>query len=484
VRDGADASSAPTLSNLPATGRITPASTRNAEGLVTYPWCLLLAVAALSVARADDVAAPASRAEDLRIFEREYLERSPAFSPSRLREARARIAQLEPRVDGLDALQFFVAISRIVALADNGHDSVMRGDTAWSPTMRLPLRMIWFPDGLTVARAAPGDRGLLGAKVTSIDGQSPGQLLRALREVQGGTDDYRQWTVSWLLHSTEAMHAFGITRHPDRVTLELQLRDGRTIRRTIAAVPVAELPTPPRVQFYWYPSALEGEAGKGWVAAAPLDAVPLYLQEPESWFRMTDLPDPHALYVQFRSNADEDGSPIAPFVAQVMQRLQSDPPRNLVLDLRFDTGGDNTQNRELMRVIAETVPGRIYVLLGNFTFSAGIASAAALKHDGGDRVVLVGGPVGDRMHWWSEHERVCLPDSGLCVFRNGGYWDLLQGCKDVPGCYSDQFDVLVRSLEPDLPAPVRASDWLAGRDPALEAVRADLARSSLPATTR
>jgi hypothetical protein len=128
-----------------------------------------------------------------------------------------------------------------------------------------------------------------------------------------------------------------------------------------------------------------------------------------------------------------------------------------------------------MREIAQRIPGRIYVLTGNYTFSAGIASAAALKHDGGDKVTIVGGATGDRTHWWSEHgDPVCLPASGVCFAVNTGYWDLVEGCRDDPRCYGDQFDLGVATLEPALHAPLTSQDWLANRDPGMAAIAADL----------
>ena len=69
---------------------------------------------------------------------------------------------------------------------------------------------------------------------------------------------------------------------------------------------------------------------------------------------------------------------------------------------------------------------------------------------------------------------MCLPASKACFSINTGYWDLVHGCKENPACYSDQFDAIVASLDPDLRAPLTSSDWLANRDPGLDAIAADL----------
>ena len=435
--------------------------------------CLLIAISCITVARADDVSA--LRLADLDVAQREYVDKAPSFSTTGREQARALIAELRTRAPAMTDAQFVFALARIAGLADNGHDALHLGQGSWRPNLRLPVRMIWFDDTLLIARASPDAAELLGASIITVDGVTTAELMERIRPLQGGIDGYRRWTLNWVFHNPEALHAIGVARHPDRLEFQVRLTDGRTMTRTVAARPAAEVPPGQAPTRYWMPAPWEGEREKGWRSAVDPDGAPLYLQEPDAWFRMTDLANLNALYVQFRSNFDEGEAKIAPFVATVSSRLRSSPPRNLILDLRFDTGGDNTQNRDLMREIAQRVPGRIYLLVGNYTFSAGIASAAALKHDGGEKVTIVGALVGDRLHWWSEHgEPVCLPTSKVCFGVNTGYWNLVEGCRDNPRCYGDQFDLAVPTLEPALPAPLTSQDWLANRDPGMDAITADL----------
>jgi hypothetical protein len=424
----------------------------------------------------------ASRTDDLDVAQREYVDKSPVFSPTMREQAHALIAGLHGQAAGMTDAQFALALARIAGVADNGHDVFFPREGGWRPKLRLPVRMIWFSDSLVIARAGPDAADLLGAAIVTIDGVTPAVLLERLRPLQGGVDGYRRWQLSWILHSPEALHALGVARHPDRLKLHLSLGDGSAVIWTIVARPAEEIPPGQASARFWIPAQWEGEREKGWRSAIDPASAPLYLQEPDALFRTVDLPHLDALYVQFRSNMDEGDAKIAPFVAAVAARLESQPPKNLILDLRFDTGGDNTQNRDLMRLIAQRVPGRIYALVGNYTFSAGIASAAALKHDGGDKVTIVGDAIGDRMHWWSEHgEPVCLPASKGCFSYNTGYWNLVEGCRDNPACYGDQFDLNVGSLEPTLPAPLTSRDWLANHDPGMAAIAADLESQRAPA---
>ena len=88
-----------------------------------------------------------------------------------------------------------------------------------------------------------------------------------------------------------------------------------------------------------------------------------------------------------------------PFSDVACAALKAQKPRNVILDLRFDVGGNIMLTRGLARDIATTTPGRVFVLTSPFTFSAGIVTASAAKHDGGPRVTLVGAPVSEALRF-------------------------------------------------------------------------------------
>jgi hypothetical protein len=419
--------------------------------------------------------------EDLKTAQTEYVLKSKAFTPEGRERALRLIESLKARAGTLSNPEFFVGIGKIAALADNGHDgSAKPGDHAWTPAKRLPLRMIYFPDGLVVARAAREQADLLGARVISIEGLSPNEMFSRLRVLSGGTDNYRSWDAMWAIEWSDILFALGMAQAPDRLRFSLVLPNGQTVERTIAHVPVESMPPGAYPQHLWSPVLAKGEAERGWKVATDTTHVPLYLQDPEAPFRMVSLPDMDALYVQIRFNLDVDGHSIKQFAAAVRHAIETGHPANLVYDVRFDTGGDITQTRDLIRAIPASVPGCIYVLVGPLTFSAGIVSAAAMKHDGRDRVILVGEEVADRLRFWSEDKPVCLPNSDLCLHPTTGLWDLVKGCKGEAGCYGDQFDATVGSLEPALRAPLTATAWLAGKDPGMEAIRSELGKPSPP----
>lgn len=415
---------------------------------------------------------------DLEAAKNDYILKSGAFTPERRLAALNWVKALEAQAGRLSDIEFFVGVAHIAALANNGHDAMSYGDDAWTPPQRLPFRMMWFPDAMLVSRAPPQYADLLGARVAAIDGRSPNDLFAALETIDGGTFQYRTWDCEWCIERPSVLRALGLSDSADRLRLTFVLRNGQSIKRDIAVVPASTIPSGVEAPRLWAPQPFAKEQAARWRAANPSDRVPLYLQEPDVPFRMADLPKLHALYVQFRSNADDNGYAITPFVRKAGDAIAAAHPRNIVVDQRFNTGGDNELTIDFMRAIPRNVPGRIYVLTGRYTFSAGIASTAALKKAGGDRVTIVGEPVGDNLRWWSEGHRVCLPNSHLCLHPTTGLWDLAKGCASEPLCYGDKYDENIGSLDPQIAAPLTARAWLSGDDPGMDAVERDLGTAS------
>jgi hypothetical protein len=144
----------------------------------------------------------------------------------------------------------------------------------------------------------------------------------------------------------------------------------------------------------------------------------------------------------------------------------------VIVDLRYDGGGDYVNTYGFAHDLPKLIPpgGRIIVLTGPATFSAGISTAAAVKHAGQRRVVIVGEPVGDRLKFYSEGGSACLPNSPLCVAYETGKHDYQDACTDWDVCFwlNYFFNFQVRSLDPDEVIPLSFRDWRSGVDPVLD----------------
>ena len=311
---------------------------------------------------------------------------------------------------------------------------------------------------------------LRGARVVSIDGHEIDELRRAFAGYSGARESKRDEWIGFFLESPALLHAAGLAGSDDRVALALELADGTRRTRVVPARLDPPAGSPMRLFFQ---SRLVSHAAEN---ASP---VPLFLAEPDRFFRRAPLPDLDAEYVQLRANASVEGEEIVDFLSRARATIEERRPRNLVVDLRFDGGGDLNTTRAFFQALPSLVPreGRIFALVSGRTFSAGISSLGYLKQAGGARVTIVGEPVGDHLEFWAEGRLVELPASGATLLYASERHDYTTGCPE-PECHAPIRDhpIRVTSLEPDVLVPLAFADYRAGRDPALDAVARLLGR--------
>lgn len=414
-----------------------------------------------------------------------YLARFPEFDRAYSRAARAEAQRLLTRLQAdagsLSHEQFVLRVAEIAALADNGHTSI--GENAFKKnTPRLPLRTYQFADGLYVVWAAPALADLLGARIDAIDGRTIGDLNAAMRRYAGGTDARRQRALTAMLESPALLQAAGLASARDALTLRGVLLTGAAFERRIAAEErdrSAWVSSSQRLLFpVWEGAPMQS-------LLTPSDDLPIYLRHSSNLFSLEALPE-RGLYVGLGYNDDADESPIDTFLESVLARIRAEQPAYVVVDLRMNSGGDYTKTYAFTQALPQTANGApIYVFASSWTFSAAITTVAALKSAGGDQVVLVGEPVGDRLDFWAEGGTFNLPNAFIQVHYASGRHVYDGECRDRATCFwlLDRYPVRVRTLAPDIAAPLTFDAYRARRDPALDAVLARQAahRSSAPA---
>ena len=84
--------------------------------------------------------------------------------------------------------------------------------------------------------------------------------------------------------------------------------------------------------------------------------------------------------------------------------------------------------------------------------------------------MILGEPVGDRLAFYAEGGRTCLPNSKLCMGYETGKHDYANPCRDIERCYwlNWFYPVRVKSLDPDERIGMSFAEWRAGQDPVFE----------------
>lgn len=408
--------------------------------------------------------------QDLDYF-RNYFRLNRAYSPTALAEAEALYRETIARSGGLSPAAFDLAILRMVALSDNGHSQVYK-PSLMRRHARLPCRFYRFDDGYYVVRAKPTCMAVLGAKLLAVEGVPVDTVVdRMYAYSLGPRNHHDQYVSPFFLEAPALLRAAGLATRDDRLAMRVKFRDGSEHDVTIVADPAQDEPEVYSDAFL-SPQPIAGESADWTPLLLRAAELPIFLRDYENPFQSAYWPDRRVYYAQFRSNADDHGHPIRPFVARIEREIVAREPHYIVLDLRLDQGGNFTTTAGLMKRLAGLSGSirHVYVLTSAWTFSAGNISVALVKEHGAGKVTVVGQPAGDRIRIWAEGRSLTLPNSRLAIHYATGYEDYSKPCWGHPGCFWTTlfYPTHVTSFDPDVRVSYTFDDYAGRRDPLLD----------------
>lgn len=355
---------------------------------------------------------------------------------------RAEIGALDAAADTASSADMVVGIGRIVAALGDGHT----GARILLPWMRgFPLLIQVEGDGVRIRRIADEQRALLGTRIIEVEGQAAARVLERLTTVIPA--DNRMGTRAWMpfyFATREVLEGLDILDADPGLALVVEHRDGRRERITIAPRPLGEVET-----LLLRDTLAIARAG---------DRAPRPVRAKGSgnyWFR--PLPEHRAMFVRIDRLVSVAQWPFETFVDSLFRSAERMDAERLILDLR-SLGGGNHISLPLIHALVRSerfaTRGRLFVLIGRGTFSAGQNLVTLLGVHLAP--IWVGEPTAGRPNHYGVVGHFVLPHSGVEV-RHARYFN-----QD-----SDPADYR-HWQAPHLYAPPSVSAELQGRDPALE----------------
>jgi len=382
------------------------------------------------------------------------------------------IAQLRSELPRLSDDAVRVRIARITTLANNAHTRLyfLRNRTE---VRRMPIRVWWFGSQLRVVRAAPAYSQYLGCRIDRV-GKFPVMMAKMrVDDLFAGSPSWRTYMSAYSLTSPEVLHGVGIIPSSDNVTYRFGGCASGSGTKALAPLPLTKSTKP--LESWWDLAPRYAGAPDDWKQVLRTSKrTPLYLRHPDRNYWFESIAPDGTFYIQYNRAADAPDESLADFSERAGKAITFARPRALVVDLRFNTGGNGSLTPKLVDAVKRapgTVP--VYVITGRATFSAGIVAAALLRQ--ARPVKIVGEPVGDSLEFWAEGGNIVLPYSGLYVhFANGAHSLSPKPCPTKDYCD----DLSVASLAPDVRASPTWASYRANRDVVLEAVVHDLQKRS------
>jgi hypothetical protein len=412
-------------------------------------------------------------AREANLQDLDYLARLPDYDRSFSDEGRVefsrRLARLKENAATLSRGELLMGIAKAVAAADNPHTNVER--SLWRALLNsAPVRFEWFAEGLFVVRAREDRAGLLASRVLAIDGMSPELIVRDASKFFGGPPEHGRVSSLLVMESPEALHGIYPAAPADRLVLSLEDGAGKVSSVELPAVDPRDAPPVVRPGRLLSPESEFGERKQAWKGVLQGN-VPPSLREPSRSLYVQRLGD-DVLYLHLWSiHSDSRGLLGDQIRAALAQRTQW---RRIVIDVRFDTGGDYPDLLAAMRELPShlAADGKVVVVMDNTTFSAAIITAVLAKHFAGERTVIVGERPRDRLVFWAEGGEMELPNSKIDIPIATGMHDWSRGCRDWVRCHWPNIwhgAIGVGNVEPDVRASWKFEDYRRGIDTVLEA---------------
>jgi hypothetical protein len=368
-----------------------------------------------------------------------YLHVDPYFKVSEV-DFQQSVTELADQVPNLNDEQIIVGMMRIVASIGDGHT---RTYPQANPVnfVSLPVEMRWLDGGLIVVAASPEYKQAIGAKVIQIGDHPVEEVYEAVKPLIPADNDMEFLNESPVLISMPAiLSGLNLIPQKESVTFGFEAQDGSKF--SLELQPISG-DSEPFVSIYEK------------VGVRP----PLYEQDRQSFYWFRHLREENVVYVQYNNCREQKDKPFQPFVEEVFGLIDSNQGTRLVVDVRFNGGGNEAILAPFVDAIKArpwlSTTGNMFVIIGRGTYSSALQNAISLSLE--TNAILIGEPTGGKPNHYGEVRNFRLPNVGLRIQYSTRYW------LNYP-------DGDPLTLEPDITAVVTIDDLLAGRDPALETV--------------
>lgn len=392
-------------------------------------FALLISLFAFGQTESDFAAlTPAQWQKDIDYFAEQLVKRHKnAFHTVSQEEFQRDVNLLRHDAPSLKPYQIIVRLLQITAKVGDGHTAVHL--PTWFK--RYPLALNWFSDSLYVTGASAVYKEAVGARVTKIGGRPMDEVTRKIATVLSQAENkwYDMNTGAFMMSNPSILETLGIVA--DYNSASYTFVDSNDKEITLDISPVPTVPT------------------KDWISAAK--SVPLFRQKLNDPFWFSYLEDIQAVYVNWKSYDDLNKNTKALF-----DLIDEKKATRLIVDLRFNGGGDFFKGRRLVSRIKEnsTIDQKdhLFLICGRRTFSAAMVNTIDFKKE--TNATILGEPPGERPNSYSENDEMKLPNSGLVVSYSVKYYKFLD--EDVP------------AFEPDVRIDPDWNDFKEGRDGVME----------------
>ena len=331
--------------------------------------------------------------------------------------------------------EFYWSVCHLISLIGDAHTMV--GNTG-EPFMTALLWSIKkFDEGWYILKLDQKNEQYLGTRVIAINGVPIDEAVERARQVVSYEADSWLWQqVPNVLTWNSSLEYLDIVDHDEPVQV--------TVEAAAGTEETFELPA----YDDW-----SDEKKQEVLVGFQRDSVPVTAEQDAIYW--STAPDESTYFIQYNSCKEDPDLPMAQFVQQVEADLESGGYQNIIIDLRYNSGG----NSEVIRPLEQTLSlyainagsdVQFYILIGGRTFSSATIAATDFKKTTIGNSIFVGQPTGGVLKCAGNVLPLFMENTPIAMQYSTKYFDLLYGVEGP--------------LEPDYVVPQPFAQYAKGED--------------------
>lgn len=352
------------------------------------------------------------------------------------------IQVIKANIATLSDEQIVVKIMEVFGSLGSGHNMILPTSPNKGALKKLPVQFYQFNDGLFIVDAEENFEKWIGYKVDLIGKTPIADALQKTNTVNARDNDMQiLWLGPYYLGLPDILKGLGIIEDENLVNLTLSDTKGEVEKVIMNPVPwsFTGLPVLPKLK---------------------TDNQPLFLSKTEDYYWSKALPGHQAMYVQFNLVQQKNELSLLDFNLKLREEITQNNSQNLILDLRFNSGGNGAIVPPMLKTLIEfevmNPDGKIFVLMGRGTFSAAQNLLTAITNF--TNAILVGEPSGSGPTFIGESGWFKLPYSGLMGIVASQFHQ------------SSSAEDQRKWIAPHIPAAISSTDYFTGDDKALNSI--------------
>jgi len=301
----------------------------------------------------------------------------------------------------------------------------------------LPFQFKLFDEGIAIAVTDSLHTEYLLYKVLSIDETPIAEITSLLKTIiKQDNLSYAKYFEAFYFNNTSILLGLGIIKNIQEVNFKLLSPQGDTVITSV--------------------NAIKNEVITNWKYAEPYKQILAYSNYSNYWFQYNE--DNKILYFNYRSCAESKNESFAAFNKRLFEVINEKKPTKLILDLRFNGGGNSAILNPFIKLIKTSFLNNgksFFVLIGQKVMSSSIMNAIELKRT--TNATFVGEPTGGNINHFGEIKSFELPNLNMRVTYSTKYWENWIGHNGA--------------LMPDVPVMHSLANFLNNNDEALDYIQ-------------